>query len=284
MMYRGCVFAHYDKNNQVQDYVYYYLKELLTVVQELIFVTVSDITNKDINQLKSLNIKVIKRENLGYDFYSYKIGLEGLQIDHYDELIICNDSVFGPLTPIKSIFDNMKRLKCDFWGITDSTLHSYHIQSYFLVFRKRVLVSSSFCNFWNNVHILDDKEQIIQLYEVGLSQYFIKNTFVPAVYVQYRMPLKRKISTSLINVLKKPYKVINFIKNPLFYYHNIADRKCNPTIEAWEILLERQNIPFVKKSLFSSQKESKQNLLKLGMLKVSYDINLIRDYINNNRM
>ena len=40
---RVCVFAHYDYNDIVDDYVYYYLNELLLVVQKLVFVSVSEI-------------------------------------------------------------------------------------------------------------------------------------------------------------------------------------------------------------------------------------------------
>ncbi len=278
-MKRACVFAHYDKNNEIDEYVYFYLKELLTIAQKIVFVTVSDIQTKDINRLENLRIKVIKRENIGYDFYSYKIGLGYIDPTVYDELIICNDSVFGPLKKMKTIFKQMEKEKCDFWGITDSSLIAYHIQSYFLVYRKNILNSNIFSDFWENVEILNNKNEIIQQYEVGQSKYLIENGFASSVYINYKMSIYKKVIKSTTNLLKKPYKIIKLIKKPSFYYKNILERKCNPTIDAWDELLFQYDIPFIKKSLFSSKKEAEFNLLKLDCIRKSYDINLIRNYL-----
>ena len=141
---RACVFSHFDKHNNVDEYVYYYLQSLLSVAKKIIFVTVVDISINDINKLEKLGIEVIKRKNVGYDFYSYKIGIDTLNLAQFDELIICNDSVYGPITPIETVFETMAPLKCDFWGITGNSTISYHIQSYFIVYRKDILNSLIF--------------------------------------------------------------------------------------------------------------------------------------------
>lgn len=61
-MNRACVFAHYDRDNIVDAYVYYYLVELQKLVKKLIFVTVSDISMEHVLRLQHLNIEIIKRK------------------------------------------------------------------------------------------------------------------------------------------------------------------------------------------------------------------------------
>ena len=43
------------------------------------------------------NIKIIPRENIGYDFSSWKIALESIDINNYDRFIFMNDTVCGPI-------------------------------------------------------------------------------------------------------------------------------------------------------------------------------------------
>ena len=42
--------------------------------------------------------ELVRRPNFGYDFYSYKTGLDLVEdLRHYDLVVICNDSYVGPL-------------------------------------------------------------------------------------------------------------------------------------------------------------------------------------------
>ena len=45
------------------------------------------------------NIKIITRENLGYDFSSWKVGLDSIDIHSFDRFIFMNDTVCGPFIP-----------------------------------------------------------------------------------------------------------------------------------------------------------------------------------------
>ena len=174
---RAIIFAHYDKYNVVDDYVYYYLKELQKNALHLIFVSTAKLIEKDIVKVSRYCSKVIVRENIGYDFMSYKVGLESFNYLEYDEVILCNDSVYGPLYPLTTLFSDMKNQECDFWGITESNVLNYHLQSYFLVFRKQVLSSLIFKNFFDTIKILKNKNDIIEQYEIGLSQQLLRNSF-----------------------------------------------------------------------------------------------------------
>ncbi len=289
MINRVCVFAHYDKDNTVDEYVYYYLNELLTIVQKLVFVTVSDISEKDVMKLKNLDIEVIKRENIGYDFYSYKVGIEQLDLNLYDELIVCNDSVFGPIIPMKNIFTKMQDGECDFWGITDSKDIAYHLQSYFLVFRKKILKSHVFSDFWNQLKILEDKNEIITRYEIGMSQVLLKKNYRPQAYIDYRINKKDNIVRLLKRLMNKPHKFFNLVIFPYRYFSTAVKKNGNSSLNFWDKLLIKHQLPFIKKSLILDKSQSGENIKKLKvifqkkLLKTDYPIDFIERYYGRNR-
>lgn len=289
MINRVCVFAHYDKDNMVDEYVYYYLHELLTVTQKLVFVTVSDISKKDAERLENLNIEVIKRENIGYDFYSYKVGIERLDLNLYDELIVCNDSIFGPVVPMKNIFTKMQDKECDFWGITDSGLIDYHLQSYFLVFRKSILQSLTFSRFWDELKVLEDKKEIIKRYEVGLSQRLLKKDYKAQVYIHYAINKNDNSIRLLKRLWKKPYKIFKFLIFPHRYYSEAIKKNGNASVVFWDALLVQYQLPFIKKSLIVNKSEGLENMKRLQLifqkqlLKSNYPIALIESYFRRER-
>lgn len=285
---RISIFAHYDQDNIVDEYVYYYLKELLTVVTKLVFVTVSDIEQKDIDRLEMLNIDVIKRENIGYDFYSYKVGIESLNLELYDELIICNDSAFGPLYPLKNLFKNMEQKECDFWGVTDSYVKGYHLQSYFMVFNSTVLNTYVFQEFWKQMKVIDDKEKLIEQYEVGLSQLLIENNYNTAVFINHEMSFYESIKYLYFRYLSlEDYKLLRMF-NLIFskYYWSMISRKqYNISLALWDTLILKYNMPFVKKSLFINDIEKEKNIQKYARvisLVTVYPVKIIKKYINRN--
>jgi len=284
MYKRVCIFAHYDKDNIVDPYVYYYLEELKKVIQKIIFVTVSDILKNDLDNLEKLDIVVIKRENIGYDFYSYKVGLERINLKSYDELLLCNDSTFGPIYPIVSLFDSMQNQKCDFWGITSSLLISNHLQSYFLVFKKDILQSTVFNDFWSNLCILEDKDEIIKQYEVGLSTILYSKGYTGDSFIKYNIKKVGIIKNLYKNLYKKPYKIYKFIIYPKLYVKTIMDKRSNASIDFWDELLVKLKIPFIKKSLITDKSMKKSNIIKLKnifedtVIETKYPFYLITNY------
>ena len=68
-----------------------------------------------------------------------------------------------------------KRGDVDFWGLTNKYTDlkniRYHLQSYFLAFRKNVFLDIKFQDFVSNIKKLNNKSQIINLYEIGLSEF-----------------------------------------------------------------------------------------------------------------
>lgn len=183
---RLCVFAHFDKDNIADEYVLFYLRDLRKVVDRLVFVSAAPLGAETVSVLKNICDSVIIRKNEGYDFASWQTALQAEKLKDFDELILCNDSVYGPLLPLERVFGAMREESCDFWGMTDSYDIAYHVQSYFLVFKKTVLNSRIFQRFWESTSIPNSKKEVIKLCEIGLSQTLFGAGFRASTYVRYR--------------------------------------------------------------------------------------------------
>lgn len=182
-MNRMAVFAHYDKDAQIDDYVVYYLKELKKIASIVVFVSDCNLPDEELQKISEIVDQCIARRHGEYDFGSYKRGYEYLKksklLTNCEELIFANDSCFGPLISFKNIWNEMDTRACDFWGITqyEDKSTNLHLQSYFLVFRASLVHSAILENFINSIKRENCKMDVIQKYEIGLSQMLINNGF-----------------------------------------------------------------------------------------------------------
>jgi len=275
-MKRALIFAHYDKENLVAPYVFVYLKALQSVVSTVIFVSTSKLSDKTKEGLKPYCHKIILRDNEGYDFMSYKVGLSHIDHTSYDEVILCNDSVYGPFYPLTDAFDTMDKKDVAMWGMTDNYERSYHLQSYFLVCRKHLLQSNAFQEFWEDVHILSNKEQIITQYEIGLSRHIVAHGFTLDAYSKVKVSFKDKIILQLQNL------TVEKIKRKLFslFQHSSATAtlgEVNPTLTLWKALILDEKMPFIKRELLrDNPKNIDINDVYESIEKISsYDVSLI---------
>ena len=89
-----------------------------------------------------------------------------------DELVLFNNTVYGPLCPLHPIFETYSSAPEDFWGVTmyHATDLPEHIQSYFLVFKKSVLRSATFWGFWKQLSMdVTDHAYVVACYEICLT-------------------------------------------------------------------------------------------------------------------
>ncbi len=168
-MRRAGVVAHYDPQNQVDAYVVNLVRELRTVCESIVFVSTAALPQRELDKLGELVDRVVLRENLGNDIGSYRHGLLELEPLRFDEIVLVNDSVYGPLTPLSEVFARMSGVEADAWSASASWDIAFHLQSYFLVLRARVLALPVFWRFWKNMRLPMDRATLIRRGEVGLS-------------------------------------------------------------------------------------------------------------------
>jgi rhamnosyltransferase len=87
-------------------------------------------------------------------------------VEAVDILILANDSCYGPFYDIQDLFSRLKKANSSFIGLTDSTVISHHIQSYFTAYRKELIGHPLFKAFWSNIRVYGQKIDIIRSNEI----------------------------------------------------------------------------------------------------------------------
>ena len=213
---RVAVFAGFCPAGKILESQIYYLKGLREIVDNIVFVCDGQVLPQEIEKLKELvSVCIIKRHN-EYDFGSYKFGykflLDNNLLEGVQELILCNDSCYGPVFPFRESFESDAVKDADFWGYT---LNGYtwknlprHIQSFFLVFRKNVFNSKCFKDFILGVKRQKKVQGVINKYEIPFTDYLQKRGFKSSVFVsEENFPYKKVNKTVYPLTLIRDYRM-----------------------------------------------------------------------------
>jgi rhamnosyltransferase len=242
-MNRCIVFAHYDIDGIIDDHVIYFLKSLRPHTAKLIFVSTSA-TDEQLEKLERICDTAMTRENCGYDFISWKTGIE--QIDapsDFDEILFINDSIYGPLYDLKDLFFKTDSLAGDFWGLTRSQEVKPHIQSFFFAFRRSLINNGLFDKFWQQVTPLKNKRDIIKRYEIGMTEFIEHNGGICTQLFDLQKPsLWQSIKAARTNGGRADRSYRSNIRR---YWKKKA---INPMHFYWRSVIEA-GVPFVKVEL-----------------------------------
>jgi len=116
---------------------------------------------------------VMVRRNQGYDFGAWAHALKlHPRLFGARTLYLVNDSVLPASDParIAAIVDRVRASGADLVGLTESHEWRWHIQSYFLAIKPRLLSSRPFHGFMDDVRLLTRKDHVIRAYEVRLAE------------------------------------------------------------------------------------------------------------------
>ena len=163
-----------------------------------------------------VGVTVARRSNSGYDFGSWAVALETYpQLAGLECVVLTNDSMVGPFTPLAPLLSDLERTRADVWTLTDSWQIAQHFQSYFMGFRGGILAESPLRSFFRGVRMEPTKMDVVRRYELGLSR--------ACVGEGYSLTAR-------------------------FRSHDLMADAMNPTLAAWQQLLSR-GFPFVKRTL-----------------------------------
>lgn len=187
-MKRAAIYFFYDGKGLVQDYVSYFLSDLTQNIDRLLIIVNGQLDEGNKNKLAQFG-KVYFRENDELDVGAYKFGLNkiGEAIETFDELILLNNTILGPIYPFKETFDKMLTQDVDFWGLTKvgemgisgpvlskSKYDKYyeHIQSHWIAVRKSLFLSQDWQTFWDDLPYIADYDTSVGMYEAAFTKYF----------------------------------------------------------------------------------------------------------------
>ena len=141
-------------------------------------ITISDLVFKyhsyiDINRWKDVLINKLQREELV----------------HFNQVLLINDSMYGPLFSVKKIFEMSDSLMVDFWGLTahgkirnyfkdvDGETWPRFIQPYFLVIRQPMLSSSVFIEYFRSLPLFESYEDASKGFEFVFTEIFAQKGY-----------------------------------------------------------------------------------------------------------
>lgn len=237
------VFVFYDKDGIVDEYVLYILSSLKEAVNDIIILSNSKLDYAEKKKLFSYTDKVIIRNNIGFDMGAFK---DCYMTYHeyfktFDELVLLNDTFYGPFEPFKNIFKKMESKDVDFWGLganynsvdgygflPDNMIHS-HIQSYFTVFRKNVLKSKAFNQYWQkyNIYEMNTFIDVVTKHELQFTYYLEKNGFKWDIYSDLQKYNNEDINANFNCYAYSSYEMIKRFNFPILKRKNLVFDKIN---------------------------------------------------------
>lgn len=264
-MKRLGIFFFYEKNGVVDEFILYYLADLVKNLSELVVVCNGKLSEQGDAAFRQFTDHIIVRENKGLDVWAYKTALDDYgweRLSEFDEVVMTNSTLMGPVRPLREMFDAMaEQQDLDFWGLSihhgaktnpfkGKHLYRYlpvHIQSHFIVYRKRFIQSPELQAYWNEMPMIESYTDSVQRYEAVFTKQFEDRGFKWDVYVKTD-DLKEFTDYPL---LVCPVRLLRDKKCPLFkrrsFMHTLEaylnDTAGEPVRELYEYLKEETDYP-----------------------------------------
>ena len=232
---RACIYFIYDRDGIVDRYVIHQLEELRENVAFLHCVINGKLTPEGQSALKRVANEVYVRENKGNDIGAYKAAIKYIgweKLSSFDELVIMNNTCFGPVYPFKECFDWAKSQDIDFWGLTGDTKTDWlgrknylhyngslvHMQSYFLVLRKPLLGSNLLVKFFDEIP--EDTSYVLSgcYYEYAFPGYFEERGYRGSLYCSDMNDMDYPLLHNPVSLLRN-YRMPLFKKRSFFHHY-----------------------------------------------------------------
>lgn len=258
---RLAIYFFYDKDGIVDDYIPYMLEDLNKNISELLIVCNGKLTAESRNKLEKYASNILVRENKGVDVWAYKEGLELYgwdKLETFDEVILMNFTIMGPLYPLKEMFDEMDKRDLDFWGITafhsapfdpfGTIKYNYlplHIQSHFITIRNKMIRSTEFKKYWNEIPMINRYEEAVGFHEAIFTKTFEDKGYKWDTYVDTSDLHKHSYGP----IIMSPLELVKNRKCPIIkrrsFFHNYNDfinyNTGEATVEVFEYIKNNLN-------------------------------------------
>lgn len=254
------LFMHFDRYGNVRPQILHYIRELVENGRSVVFVTNAGLLSPAaMASLQEICAGIIIRKNQGYDFGAWRDGIAFLGLPRADteEVILANDSIFGPVRPLADMLARIDYNLADIWGLTESWQYRYHLQSFFLAFGKTALHSKAFTKFWAGVRPVPVKAYIVRQYEIGITQAMMKGGLRCAALWPYQKLLEmvdRREVEKLLPLEEDDLGRLDPVhitrKLHVMRLRDAVARRIpvNPSADLWRQLL-LQGFPFIKREL-----------------------------------
>jgi len=265
------IIAHYHSEGIIRSDIVELIKHSSKYFEKIFLIS----TNLKKSEKKKL-IKyatILIRPNYGYDFYSYKIGIELVlknEKDFNDKgIFLINSSVLF-LKPNK-IIKELKKInmsKNTIYSLTKSWEIHEHLQTYFLFLPLKIFKNNIFYSWWKKIGKFKKRQKIINKYELGLF------LLIKKLKINTKSLFKKNIDDYPINLLQK---IILKIDN--IFYKSKKIHKKNPCFFYWEEIFNKFGIIKIELIKTNPHNVDMRNLSKYFN---KIEINKIKKLANNN--
>ncbi len=200
------IIAHFDSEHIIDPYVEYICKELKNMGFKVILTSTQPIKNNEVlERWQDWADAILYVTCAGRSFTAWKAALDCFpSVYESRELLLTDDSYYGPFTSFQPMHDTMSKITCDFWGIAYSEHIVPHLKKDYLMFKSNILQDKSFQHFIDAIPLSNNKE-ISQNLELSLGIYLTMHGFQAGAFAQ------------------SPHKLINLINNHREYCREYFD-------------------------------------------------------------
>lgn len=191
---RLVIYAVWDRRGGIEDFIPYALSRLRPHAERIVVVVNGSLASAGRAKLADVCDEVLVRQNRGYDIWAHKHAIDhlGTRIEEFDEVILTNDTWFGPVREFDPLLERMDRSSADFWGMTDHPRESpnpftksgilpYHLQSYWIAVRRRMVRSVAWATYWRDLPEMPEYLDAVLTHEAVFTEHFTSHGFTSDV-------------------------------------------------------------------------------------------------------
>lgn len=191
---RLVIYVVWDRRGGVEDYIPFALRGFREVASHILVVVNGTLSDEGRAKLEPVSDEILVRENVGYDIWAHKDALDHMapRLAEFDELLMTNDTWFGPIGEYGTVFDQMAQRSVHFWGLTDHAREEpnpftgkgvleYHLQSFWIVARKEMFLADAWSSYWRNLPTMPDYFDAVLTHETVFTEHFASRGYSHAV-------------------------------------------------------------------------------------------------------
>jgi rhamnosyltransferase len=233
---RLVVYVLFDRRGEVDDYITVALAGLREHSVRVLVVVNGSLSEAGRAMLEPLADEILVRKNVGFDIWAHKDALDhiGASIADFDEVVLTNDTWFGPIQPFGPVLARMSDREVHFWGLTDHAREEpnpftgvgvlpYHLQSFWIAVRREMFLSEAWEAYWRDLPAMPSYFDAVLKHEAIFTEHFTERGYsVDVAFPSAAYPTDHPALFNPDLLLDDGCPVVK--RRPFFHYPPFLDR------------------------------------------------------------
>ncbi|MBW8761701.1 MAG: hypothetical protein JF592_03835 [Microbacterium sp.] len=233
---RLVIYVVYDRRGGVEEFVRYALQGMRSSAAHILAVVNGSLDAAGKVLLETVADEILVRPNEGFDIWAHKDALDhmGDRIAEFDEVLLTNDTWFGPVRPYAPVFERMDAQDVHFWGMTDHEWEPlnkftnegelpYHLQSFWIAVRKEMFLSPEWRAYWRDLPAMPSYFDAVLKHEIQFTKHFADHGYSHSVaFASADYPTEHPALFNADLLLADGCPLIK--RRPFFHYPPFLDR------------------------------------------------------------